>query len=130
MLCQICRWIGLLGLLVAVGTWPSAAAADTLRFNRDIRPILSGKCFSCHGPDANHREADLRFASAEMPDGREPDPRLRQLRVESPEALSAVQRRADDARPAPQSRVAKHPSGAKKKIFTPTARPWTRPSRA
>ena len=65
MLCQICRWIGLLGLLVAVGTWPSAAAADTLRFNRDIRPILSGKCFSCHGPDANHREADLRFDNRE-----------------------------------------------------------------
>jgi hypothetical protein len=35
--------------------------ADPVRFNRDVRPILSGKCLKCHGPDAGNREADLRF---------------------------------------------------------------------
>ncbi len=32
-----------------------------ISYNRDIRPILSDKCFLCHGPDANTRKVGLRL---------------------------------------------------------------------
>jgi hypothetical protein len=32
-----------------------------ISYNRDIRPLLSDKCFACHGPDANKRKAGLRL---------------------------------------------------------------------
>src|SRR6202012_6294265 len=62
------------GMLFAVGVIiglsachhsPGSIAAEevphTISYNFNIRPILSDKCFKCHGPDANKRQAGLRL---------------------------------------------------------------------
>ena len=45
-------------LFPLVGSLVAAAPPD---FNRDVRPLLSDRCFACHGPDAKHRKAKLRL---------------------------------------------------------------------
>src|SRR5204863_1463199 len=40
---------------------PPILSGQEIEFNRDIRPILSDKCFTCHGPDAANRKTKLRF---------------------------------------------------------------------
>ncbi len=50
-----CRFLLLIFALSA------AASAQPVDFNRRIRPILSDKCFTCHGPDSGKRKTALRF---------------------------------------------------------------------
>jgi hypothetical protein len=37
------------------------AAAEPVNFSREVLPVLSDRCFYCHGPDEKHRKADLRL---------------------------------------------------------------------
>ena len=46
-------WFGLLA--------QGAESVREIRFSQDILPILSDKCFQCHGPDAQARKGDLRL---------------------------------------------------------------------
>jgi hypothetical protein len=42
-----------------------SAQADPVSFSREVMPLLSDNCLSCHGQDAGHRKADLRLDTQE-----------------------------------------------------------------
>ena len=46
-----------------LSTEAQQASVRQIDFNRDIRPILSDKCFACHGPDATAKKIKLRLDS-------------------------------------------------------------------
>src|SRR5262245_35029464 len=45
--------------------WSAAGAAEPVDFTRQIRPLLAGNCFVCHGPDEAQRKAGLRLDTRE-----------------------------------------------------------------
>lgn len=53
-------------LFLGSAVW-ELTAQDAIGFNKDILPILSDKCFACHGPDKNSRKTTLRFDREDGP---------------------------------------------------------------
>ena len=46
-------------------TEKAASKKGKIDFNYHVKPILSDKCFACHGPDVKKRQADLRLDTEE-----------------------------------------------------------------
>jgi hypothetical protein len=96
---------------LAAALAPMPAWAGAVDFNRDVRPILSGKCFQCHGPDDKARKAGLRLdrrdtATAANRKGRRP---IVPGKPDDSELLRRVT--ADEDEVMPPARVGKRLSG-------------------
>jgi hypothetical protein len=57
----VCSFRPTMRVLCVILCFSSALFAGTIDFSRDIQPILSDKCYFCHGPDAKERKGDLRL---------------------------------------------------------------------
>jgi hypothetical protein len=100
----------ILFLLLAAGR--SVDAAKRIDFNRDVRPVLSDKCFFCHGPDRKHRKAGLRLDD-------EAAAKKEVIVPGQPDAGEFIKRiltaDPDERMPPPESE--KHLSAAEKELF-------------
>jgi hypothetical protein len=102
-------------VLIALAALPSLAAA-AMDFNRDIRPILSDNCFTCHGQDSGSREGRLRLdeRDAALRGGKSGQPAIVPGKPDESEMILRVKAAPDDEALMP-------PTDSHKPALTPAA---------
>ena len=87
------------GALALITTARWLAAAEPVNFSRDVLPLLSDNCLSCHGQDETHRKAELRLDTQEGA--------LSEIKVGKPDESELIKRLitddADELMPPPKS---------------------------
>jgi hypothetical protein len=105
---NLIRCLALTGILALVHSTPGADSPP-IDFNYQIRPLLSDRCFRCHGPDSGSRKAKLRLdqragALKELEAG------MAVIKPGDPEHSELIQRiftgNEDDLMPPPDSHLA------------------------
>jgi len=89
---------------------PAVPPAGALQYNRDIRPIISDRCFRCHGPDKASRKANLRLDQEDSALAPRKDPAEHAIVPGKPEESLLVRKifstDPDDMMPPPSSNLA------------------------
>jgi len=103
------RWLFLsYACLLTAGGFRLPAAEDALSFNHQIRPLLSDRCFTCHGPDENARKGKLRL-DLETSSRKPLDDGWQAVKPGDPEMSEVVRRifstDADEVMPPPDSNL-------------------------
>ena len=95
--------VALLGPQVVLGQ------RDTISFNTHIRPILADRCFTCHGPDSQSRQANLRLDQEASAKSTETDSGVAAIVAGKPEQSELLRRLTthdpDERMPPPESKV-------------------------
>ncbi len=60
-----CLLLSLAAVVTMTARGQERPGAPRVNFSREIRPILANNCFTCHGPDAAHRETEFHFDTQE-----------------------------------------------------------------
>src|ERR1051326_2209349 len=98
---------GIIVFVSGVSAVSAATKASDISYNRDIRPILSENCFTCHGPDSAARKAGLRLDSFEAATAPRKDskPAIVAGKADASEAIRRIfTSDADDMMPPPKSK--------------------------
>ena len=105
------------GLALGLALFWIVNASAQVDFRRDVQPILSNKCYACHGPDANTREGGFRLDVKESAFG-EADSGERPIVAKKPQDSELIRRiQSTGYDQMPPANVEKQLTAAEKKIL-------------